>query len=62
MGAQVRQRPAASFQQSAHTYCRHEKQKLKVWWKACSCAPEARRSRSLRASASASSSDESDTR
>ena len=35
-GAQVRQRPSASFQQFAHVYWRHVMQKLKVLWKASS--------------------------
>ena len=29
-GAQLRQRPSASFQQSRHVYCRQSMQKLKV--------------------------------
>ena len=58
-GAQLRQRPSGVFQQFAHVYCRHDMQKLKVEWNASSWCEVTSRSSSLRASAMASSSDES---
>jgi hypothetical protein len=58
----VRQRPSVSFQQFEQVYCRHVMQKLKVLWNASSCWETASRSTSLRAAASASSSDESSLR
>ena len=53
-GAQVRQRPSASFQQLPHVYWRQVRQKLNVLWKASSWCAVALISCSLRASARAS--------
>ena len=58
VGAQLRQRPSTAFQQSLHVYCRHDRQKLKVRWKASSAVAVERCSFSERATAKASSSDD----
>src|SRR4029078_2562859 len=58
-GAQLRHRPSATFQQLPQVYWRQYMQKLKVEWNAPSCCAVTSRSSSLRASARASSSDES---
>ena len=56
-GAQLRQRPSASFQQLPQVYCRQDMQKLNVLWNASSWWVVTSRSVSLRAAAIASSID-----
>src|SRR5258708_29542611 len=58
VGAQLRQRPSAAFQQSLQVYWRQERQKLKVRWNASSAVAVERCSSSERATANASSRDE----
>jgi hypothetical protein len=55
IGAQLWQRPSTLFQQLPQVYCRHDRQKLKVWWKASSWWAVWRISDSARATANASS-------
>ena len=57
-GAQLRHRPSTTFQQSAHVYCRQDRQKLKVRWNASRAVAVVRCSVSDRATANASSIDE----